>query len=71
MNVASSLNFGDFDFSLAQVPPKAHKELKQVINVGIFAKFDFNHFQIITLERHQVLAFQSYLSPLGPCSPPL
>ena len=66
MNVASSLNFGEFDGGLAQVLPKAHKELKQLIDIVIFAMLDFNHFQIITLERHKILAFESNISPLGP-----
>jgi hypothetical protein len=57
MNVASSLNFGEFGLGLlAQVPPKAHKDLKQLIDSVIFAMLEFNHLQIMTLERHKILA---------------
>jgi hypothetical protein len=71
MDVASSLNFGEFDTGIAQVSPYAHEKLKELIDVFIFAMLDFNHLQIITLERHEIMAFEGYISPLGPFRPPL
>ena len=65
MIVESSSNFGEFDDGLAQVPPKSHLELKQLINVAIFAMLDFNHLQIITLERHDIMALERSISPFG------